>query len=219
DGWIDKYFSKVTHPASAIPRVNVTEPPRTKEERYTKTRPNVPFPAVALTWLAPRSDDPDMAALEVADKILSGGESSRLYQSLVYKKQIATEAGFVNNKMTEGGFMALYAIAAGENKPETVEKGLLDEVALIQSKGVTARELAKAKNQLIADAVRERENNAGKADAVESAMIFEHNAQAVNSDIQKLQAVTAADVLRVMKKYFTANGRLVLYYLNDGGAK
>ncbi|HTH51587.1 MAG TPA: pitrilysin family protein, partial [Pyrinomonadaceae bacterium] len=47
DGWIDKYFSKVTHPASAIPRVNVTEPPRTKEERYTKTRPNVPFPAVA----------------------------------------------------------------------------------------------------------------------------------------------------------------------------
>jgi zinc protease len=160
-----------------------------------------------------------MAALKVAEKILSGGESSRLYQSLVYKKQIAGEAGFVNTRMTEGGFLALYAIAAGDAKPVALEKGLLDELALIQTKGVTAREVAKAKNQLVADAVRERENNAGKADAVEAAMIFEGSTQAVNRDIQRLQSVTPADVLRVMKKYFHANDRMVLYYLNDGGAK
>jgi zinc protease len=219
DAWVDKYFSKVTRPNASIPTVNIKEPARTKEERYTKTRPNVPFPAVAITWLAPRSDDPDMAALKVAEKILSGGESSRLYQSLVYKKQIAGEAGFVNTRMTEGGFLALYAIAAGDAKPVALEKGLLDELALMQTKGVTAREVAKAKNQLVADAVRERENNAGKADAVEAAMIFEGSTQAVNRDIQRLQSVTPADVLRVMKKYFHANDRMVLYYLNDGGAK
>ena len=43
--------------------------------------------------------------------------------------------------------------------------------------------------------------------------------EAVNTDIPRLQAVTAADVLRVMKKYFTDNNRVVIYYQNEGGAK
>ncbi|MFL6375062.1 MAG: M16 family metallopeptidase [Pyrinomonadaceae bacterium] len=219
DAWVDKYFDKIGHPSAPIPHVAATEPPRTKEQRFVKTRPNVPFPAVGITYLGPKSDDPDVPVLEVAEKILSGGESARLYQSLVYKQQIAQEAAFELQDRMEGGLLVFLAVGAQGKTPDVLEKALLAEIKSIQTSGVTPQELTKAKNQLIADAVRERENNDGKASAIEDEIAYQHSAQAVNSDIQRLQAVTAADVLRVMKKYFTDNNRIVLYYQNDGGAK
>ena len=96
---------------------------------------------------------------------------------------------------------------------------MLAELKLIQTSGVTPQELEKAKNQLIAEAVRSRENNDGKANELERAIAYQHDPQAVNTDIQKYQAVTAADVLMVMKKYFSDNNRVVIHYQQEAGAK
>ena len=172
---------------------------------------------MAISYLGPRSDSPDIPALRVADKILSGGESSRLYQSLVYKQHIAQEASFTLDNKVDGGLLYFIGIASeGKTAPE-LEKSLLAELILIQDKGVTSNELAKAKNQLIADAIRGREDNDRKAIAIERAVAYQHDPKAVNTDIQKLQAVTTADVLRVMKKYFSDNNRVVIHYTADGG--
>jgi zinc protease len=219
DAWVDKYFDKVGHPSTTIPRVTTIEASRTKEQRFTKARPNVPFPAVGITYLGPKSDDPDIPVLKVAERILSGGDSSRLYQSLVYKQQIAQEASFEVQDRAEGGLLVFLAIASQGKTTDVLEKALLAELTNMQTSGVTERELTKAKNELIADAVRERENNDGKASAIEFAIAYQHNPEAVNTDIQHLQSVTAADVSRVMKKYFNDNNRVVLYYQNEGGAK
>lgn len=219
DAWTDKYFGKVAKPSASIPRVTEKEPIWTKERRFEKTAPNVPFPAVAITYLGPRSNDPDLAALEVAEKILSGGESSRLYQSLVYKQQIAQEASFNVDNKVEGGLLYFLAIASEGHKAAELEKSLLAELKLIQTKGITPKELAKAKNQLVAQAIRRLENNDGKAIAIERSVAYEQDPKAVNSSVAKLQRVTAADVLRVMKKYFTDINRVVIYYSNEGGAK
>ncbi len=219
DSWTDKYLGKVAKPIASIPRVTEVEPTKTREIRFEKTAPNVPFPAVAITVLGPRSDDPDIPALRVANKILSGGKSSRLYQSLIYKQQIAQEASFGLDNKVDGGLLYFTATASEGKKAPELEKALLAELALIQHKEVTENELAKAKNQLIADAIRSRENNDGKAIVIERAIAYQHDPKAVNSDIQKLQAVTAADVQRVMKKYFKNNNRTVIYYSADGGAK
>ena len=219
DGWTDKYFSRLAKPNTKIPRVTESEPARTNEERYKKTAPNVPFPAVAITYLGPKSTDADIPALRVAEKILSGGESSRLYQSLVYKQQIAQEASFNLDNRVEGGLLYLLATASeGKDAPE-LERSLLAELKLIQDSGVTANELAKAKNQLVSDAVRGRETNDGRARAIEGAIAYQHDPKAVNTTITALQAVTASDVQRVMKKYFNDNNRVVVYYGTDGGAK
>jgi zinc protease len=217
DAWIDKYFGRIAKPGSVIPRVTETEPARTKEARYTKTAPNVPFPAVAITYLGPKSADPDIPAIRVAEKILSGGESSRLYQSLVYKQNIAQEANFNLDNRVDGGLLYFEAIASESGTSEKLESALLAELKLIQDKGVTAQELEKAKNQLITDIVRNRQNNDGKAIAIERAIAYQHDPKAVNFDIEKLQAVTAADVQRVMKKYFTDTNRVVIYYAQGEG--
>ena len=219
DAWTDKYFGRVKRPTTSIPRVTLKEPARTIETRYEKTAPNVPFPAVAITYLAPPSKDADIAALRVANKILSGGESSRLYQSLVYKQQIAQEASFNLDNKVDGGLLYFFAIASEGKTGAALEKALLAELALIQTNGITAKELEKAKNQLISDAIQTLEDNDGKAIAIERSVAYEGDPKLVNTSVQRLQAVTVADVQRVMKKYFTDTNRVVIHYSNDGGAK
>jgi zinc protease len=216
DAWVDKYFGRIAKPSTTIPRVTEVEPARTKEVRYVKTAPNVPFPAVAITYLGPKSDDPDVPAIRVAEKILSGGESSRLYQSLVYKQQIAQEASFELQDRVDGGLLSFDAIASQNGTPEKLEASLLAELKLIQDKGITPKELEKAKNQLITEMIQTRQNNDGRAVAIERAIAYQHDPKAINSDLEKLQAVTAADVQRVMKKYFSDTNRVVIYYSGDG---
>ena len=126
-------------------------------------------------------------------------ESSRLYQSLVYKQAIAQEAIFNLDNRVEGGLLYFEAIASEGKTADQLEKALLAELKLIQDGGVTPKELEKAKNLLITDLVRSRQNNDGKAIAIERAIAFQHDPKAVNFDLQKLQAVTAADVQRVIK--------------------
>lgn len=213
DSWVDKYFGRIKPDKTPIPRVTAVEPDRTEEKRYVKTAPNVPFPAVAITYLAPVSKSPDVPALELAETILSGGESSRLYQALVYKQQIAQEAGFQADIRVDRGLLTFFAIASEGKTPEALEKSLLAELARIQKIPVTAKELAKAKNQLITRTIQEREQNDGKASAIERAIAYNGDPNAVNTDIQALQNVTVADIQRVMKKYFSANNRVVIYYI------
>ena len=181
------------------------------------TAPNVPFPALAITYLAPPSKDADVPALRIAETILAGGESSRLYQALVYEQQIAQEAGFSADIRVDRGLLYFYAIASEGKTAEALEKSSLAELKRVQDAPVAAKELAKAKNQLITRTLQEREQNDGKAIAIERAITYMGDANAVNTDIQKLQAVTAADVQRVMKKYFTDTNRVVIYY-QQGGA-
>jgi len=80
---------------------------------------------------------------------------------------------------------------------------------------VSAAELEKAKNQMITDQLRQRETSNGKALALGEAALLLGDPGSVNTDLPRLQAVTAADVQRVMKKYFTDANRVVLYYLPE----
>jgi zinc protease len=220
DAWTDKYFGKIKPAAGGtIPRVTAVEPERTAEKRFSETAPNVPFPAVAITYLAPSSKSEDVPALRVAELILSGGESSRLYQELVYKQQVAQEAAFTGDIRADRGLLYFYAIGSEGKAAAELEKSLLAELQKIQTAPVSAKELEKAKNQLITRKLQELETNDGKAIAVERAVAYDGDPKAVNSDIQKLQAVTAEDVQRVMKKYFTDKNRVVIYYQNEGDKK
>ena len=212
DAWIDKYFIRVAKPDKPLPRVTTKEPERTAEKRVNEYAANVPLPAVALTYLAPPVASADAAALDVAEAILSSGESSRLYQSLVYQQQVAQEAFAQADLREQPGLFVLGAILASEKKPEEAERALLAELKKMQDTLVSAAELDKAKLQLVTNELHERETSNGKAFALARAAVLLGDAARVNSDIEKLQAVTAADIQRVMKKYFTDSNRVVITY-------
>jgi zinc protease len=215
DGWVDKYFGPIAKPSIPLPRVNVKEPERSAERRITHYTANVPLPAIAFTYLTPSEKSADAEPLEVAATILSQGESSRLYRSLIYEQQVAQSADAIPDLREDAGLFYFIVIVAGGKKPEDVERALLAEIKKLQDAAPGAAELNKAKNQLVTNELRQRETSNGKALALGASAVLLGDPNRVNTDLAKLQAVTAADVQRVMKKYFTDANRLVIYYLPE----
>lgn len=216
DAWVTKYLAPIPRPAIPLPRVDIKEPERTAERRITHYTANVPLPAIALSYLAPSEKSPDAEPLQVAATILAQGESSRLYKSLIYEQQVAQSADATPDLREDVGNFSFNVVLASGKKPEDVERALLAEIKKIQDAPVSAAELDKAKNQLVTNELRQRETSNGKALALGSAAVLLGDPNRVNTDLGKLQAVTAADVQRVMKKYFSAANRLVIYYLPEG---
>jgi len=212
NAWVDKYFGPLKPPAKLIQRVTVKEPPRTGPGVFDGYGPNVPLPALAITWLGPAASDPDAPALTVLDAVLSAGKSSRLYDSLVYQKQLAAEA-FSNADLPQqpGNFMVGAVMASGHTLAEG-EAALLAEVERLRDAPVSEAELAAAKNQLIAGKLRERETLEGRGSALGYALRIEGDAARANADLQLLQQVTAADLQRVAQKYLAPKLRMTIRY-------
>ena len=215
DTWVARYLAPIPKPAIPLPRVDVKEPERTAERRIVHNAPNVPLPAIALTYLAPSEKSPDSEPLQVAATILGQGDASRLYKSLIYEQQVAQSADAITDFREDAGVFYFNIVLASEKQPEDVERALLAEIKKIQDTPVSAAELNRAKNQLVTNELRQQETSNGKALALGESAVLLGDPNRVNTDLAKLQAVTAADVQRVMKKYFTATNRLVIYYLPE----
>jgi len=215
DAWVDKYFGPVPKPDRPLPRVTAKEPARTGEMRAVEYAPGVPLPAVAFTYLAPPQSDDDIAALRVAEVILSAGESSRLYRSLVYEQQVAQAAQAAADLKEDVSLFNFFAILASGKRPEDAERSLLAEIKKMQDAPPAQAELDKAKNQLVTGQLLERETNNGKANALGEAAVLLGDPNRVNTELERLAKVSAADVQRVMKKYLTVTNRLVIYYLPE----
>jgi zinc protease len=213
DAWVDKYFGRIPKPNSPLPRVTEKEPSRTKEARYVEYGEHEPLPAVAISYLAPPQASDDSFALRVAGALLSAGESSRLYQSLIYRQQIASQVDAEADFREDTGLFLLRATMASGKNVEEGEKALLAELKRLQTETVSAAELDKAKNQLITERLKSRETSNGKAFALGEAAVLLGDPERVNTDNERLQAVTAEDVQRVMRKYFTDTNRVVIYFL------
>jgi len=214
DQWVDKYFGSIAKPDRPLPRVETKEPVRTRELRLTEYGKN-DLPAVGLTYLTPGEADPDSVPLEMAQAILGDGESSRLYNALVYTQQIAADVEARADSREDTSLFVVTAILSEGKKPADVERSLLAEIRKLQDVPVSAVELEKAKNQLVTNTLHERETSDGRALAIGEAAVLLRDPKIVNLDLERLQAVTAADVQRVMKKYFTDSNRLVFYYLPE----
>lgn len=216
DGWVDKYFGSLKKPNLPLPRVGVKEPARTAEKRFTEYGPqSLQLPGVGITYLVPAEKSEDAAALTMADVVLSQGRSSRLYQNLVYQQQLAQSVNSNADLKEDAGLFQLTAIVAAGKKPEEAEASLLAEVKKLQDTLVSAAELEKAKNQIITSQLRQRETSNGKAQALGQAAVLLGDPNRVNTDLDRLQAVTPADIQRVAKKYFTDANRYVFYYLPE----
>jgi zinc protease len=213
--WIDQYFGPLTDPATPIPRVTAVEPPRTGPKTVTAYAPDVPLPAVAITWLAPDAASPDAAALQVLDAVLTGGKSSRAYDSLVYDKQIAAQVFSSADLRGQLGMYYLGAIVAAGHTPDGAETALRDQVAALRAKPVTQAELDTAKTQLLTSEIRQRETIDGRANELGQAQVVEGSAEHANSDITDLAGVTAADVQRVAQTYLPDDRRVVIRYLSE----
>jgi zinc protease len=216
--WVDRYFGPLQHPASAIPRVTVKEPRRQANRSVALTGPNVPLPATLMLWQGPAAKHPDQAALKIAQALLSAGDSSRLNEALVYRQRVAQSAGFEALLYSDAGTVMAYAIAAGKQTPQALEAPLLAEIERLANGPIGAAELDKVRTQLLTAALTSRQTPLGRADAIGWAMIHFNDPQQANRELAELQAVTAADVQRVLRTWVVGRPRTTLHYTQAAAA-
>ena len=216
DALIDKYFASIPRRANAIPlAITAREAPRTSPRTVTAYAPNVPLPSIATTWRIPGSAHPDLAALEVLDAVLAGGENSRLHRALVRERPVAASVGVQLQDVEDGGFFAPSVTLASGHTVAEAEPLLAAEIARVRDTPVTAAELAEAKNEILAGALRERETFDGRAFAIGEALVRTGDPRALDRRLALVGRVTAADVQRVARTYLKPEARVDIRYLDE----
>jgi predicted Zn-dependent peptidase len=204
---VEATFGKVRRRGSPEPVVN-SEPEQAGERRVTLVN-EAALPSVMVGFKAPEITSADAPALQVLESILGAGESSRLYQKLVYT-QIATSADGSYEAMP-GPSLFLFAIQAQEGKTaEECERALYAILRDVQANGVTADELQKAKNQLRARTVRSLQTIGGKANQLGFFETSYGDYHALFTILDKYDAVTNDDVKRVAEAVFAKRRRTVV---------
>jgi zinc protease len=215
DRWVDEYFADIARPDRAIPRDYPTEPARTVPREYTVYAPNVPLPAVLISYPQPESTSPDLPALIVLDSILQNGESSRLYQSMVYEQQVAT-AVFSNIESTQdpGAYSLIAILSAGQSADDGL-RSLSAEVARMRDAPVTQAELDEAKNEIVTATIQGRETAFGRATELADAVIRYGDAAYADRLLAAIQRTTPADIQRVARTILNDQRRVVVRYLPE----
>jgi zinc protease len=185
----------------ARPKVGAVEPPQ-KAQRVQRADWASQLNVVLGAYHVPPAKHDDIAPLAVLSTILSSGRSSRLYKQLVRRKKLAVAAGGFVRELEHPGLFYLYALGLpGKSGVDKLQRALLDQVALVQKKGVSKAELAKAKNQLTTGQLRGISTVTGLANQIGESTYLHGDPKAFLDDLQQLSKVTAKDVQRVATQY------------------
>jgi zinc protease len=211
---VEQFLGRVPRGAP-VPRDIPREPIQERERRFVVSEP-WPLPAVVVSHHITFDGHPDAYPLHILAKILSDGESSRIYRSLVYEKQMAL-AAFGEAKLIEHPNL-FYAVAVVQpgRRPEDVQRALQAELDRIKTEGVTPEELTRAKRQFARDYILGRETVQQKALHLAHAVVIHGDIKTADGEFDLFQNVTADDVKRVATTYFTPQSRMLLTIMPAG---
>jgi zinc protease len=213
NGWIDHYFGRIPRPHEPIPRVAAVEPAQAGERTARYSAANVPLPALEYAYHIPPWRHPDFAALDVLETLLGMGKSSRLYQSLVYRRRVATSAYAHADLREHAGLFSLRAIASKGTSYEALRAAVDEEIARVREEPPAPAELERVQTQIASTFVRGRQTYNSIAVSLVRSAIERDDPSAVNADLARYRAVGAADVQRVARAYLTEANRTTVTYL------
>jgi zinc protease len=205
---VTEWFEKIPKEELPIDRVP-KEPPQTGERRaIVKKEAQLPF--IFMGFHTPNYQHPDTYALTILASILSGGKSSRLYQSLVYNQQLALDAGGSYEDLTaDPDLFFFYGTPRPGVTTETLEAALYNEIKRIQTEKVSDLELTKVKNQIEASYIFGADSNFARAMQVGRAETVGAGYDYVTSYLKNIRAVTVEDIQKVAKTYLIEDKRSV----------
>src|SRR3954468_21546058 len=212
---IQQYLGRVRKAEREVPRDIPKEPPQTKEKRVTLQEP-WPLPAVVVAYPITRDGDPDSYPLHIAAKVLSDGQTSRIYQKLVYDKQLAVAAFGSANLIEHPNLFYAVAIVQPGHTTEEAADALIAELERLKAEPISEHELQRTKNQFARDYILGRESNQQKALQLAHAVVIHRDIATADGEFEIFQNITAADVQRVARTYFTPENRLVLTVMPVG---
>jgi zinc protease len=214
---VQRYLGRVPR-GKPVPRDTPVEPAHTREKVVT-TSEAWPLPAVVLSHHITFDGHPDAYPLHILAKVMSDGDSSRLYRSLVYEQQVAL-AAFGEAKLIEHPnlFYAVAIVNPGR-QPAEVMQALVQQVERVKAEGITAAELNRAKRQFARDYILGRETVRQKALHLGHAAVLHNDITTADGEFDLFQNVTLEDVQRVARTYFTEASRMRLTILPKGNGQ
>ena len=216
-GLAEKYLEPI--PAHAPPPpVTTVEPEQLGERRLVVHKP-AELPLVMMAYHVPQTDNPDFYALNVLRSILFQGESSRMYQRLVDKDQIALDVESETDNAFDPTLLIFDAQPKEGVEPEKCEKAIYEELERVKNAQVSDQELEKAKNFRLAEFYRQVRTINGRANTIGTYEVFFGDYRKLFDAAKNYNAVTKDDVQRVAKKYFGANNRTVATLVPENAEK
>ncbi len=185
--------------------------PKQTAPRSSEVKANVPLDALYKSWhIYPRLDE-KYYIVDLMTEILSGGGSSRLVQSLVKEKRLFSNIECYHLGSTDSGLLTIEGKLVKGVKMKDAEAALTDEIERLQREGITENELQKVKNKTESLMAFEDMSVVSRATSL---AIYEllGDASLINTELEKYQAVTAADIINESKIVFDINNSNTLYY-------
>lgn len=216
-GFVHQYLGRVPKSTKPVPRDIPKELPQRKEKRAV-VEEAVPLPAVVVAHHITYDGHPDSYPLHIASKVLSDGQSSRIYRRLVYESGLALTAFGQANLIEHPNLFYTVAIVNPGQSPAAVEQALIAELDRMKAEGVTARELQRSKNQFARDYILGRETVQQKATHLAHAEVLHADITTADGEFDIFQNITQADVQRVARTYFTPESRVVIHIVPKGTA-
>ena len=204
-----KYFDSI--PAQPTPpAVDITQPAQGGERRLTLDDPLARLPRIDISYRVPSNLSPDDDAIDAISRVLAGGRSSRLYESIVRRQQLAVNVGaFAPDSRGPRLFRIVVTPTPGKSLEE-VEAAVYAEIELMKTKPVADWELDKARNGARRQLVTDVGSSLSRAiNLAEYALIY-NDPGMINTRWDRIAKLNAADIQRIAKQYLTADSRSVI---------
>jgi zinc protease len=194
-------------PARALPERKPQQEPQQRGLRRAWVKAPAENPYVTMAFKVPRlSDverDSEPYALELLAAVLDADENGRLTRNVVRDKRIANQVGAGYGLTARGpALFVLDGTPADGRSTEEVEKALREEIARIGRDGVHDDELRRIKAQYVAGQIYKRDSVMGQAMEIGSLEITGFSHRDADRILERIRAVTAAEVQAVAQRYF-----------------
>jgi predicted Zn-dependent peptidase len=206
---VRQYFESI--PSQPVPpEPDMTEPAQAKEKRLTIEDPLARATRIDIGYHIPSAASPDFDALSVLSSVLSSGTSSRFTQTIVRQKQLALQA-FAGPMESRGPglFRAIGMLPPGKSAGD-LEAAMYEEFEKVKTGKIEDWEIEKARNSARRSYLGGLTSSLQRAVLMSQYAVYYNDPNLINTRLDRLMAVTAADVQRVAVKYLTPENRTVV---------
>lgn len=210
---VEKYFGNI--PRGVEVKNMLPQPVKLDKDRYVSYEDNIRFPLIRITFPTVEARHKDEAALDILAKILGKGNNSILYQHFV-KTQKAVQASAYNSANELAGELVISVFSYPGTSLAETEKEIRQLLADFEKRGISDDDLNRFKAQHEANEIRSLQSVSGKARKLAYYQTFIGNPNYLKQDLDRYNAVTKEDVMRVFNTYIKNKPAVILSVVPKG---
>jgi zinc protease len=205
---IDRYFGEIP-PGPPVPPVEVPRLPLGGEQREVM-EDNVRLPRLYLGYRAPAYGRHEWYVADLLTSVLTGGKSSRLFQDLVYDRQIAQDVGVYVSPYEEVSTFMIISTARPGVEIGTLEQALLEHIDRVASEPPSATEIERARNRMLTEYYTSLQKLDNRADLLSQFTTYFDDPGGVEREVDRYLEIDGNDLRDFAARYLSESGRVSL---------